>query len=123
MSLYGASWLENLSKLIYDRNVLAECAKRDRYGREVCKVLDGSIDAGLEQIRAGMAWWYRAYAKEQVTRGSGGPTSPPSRKPGRRSSAYGASRTRCPLENGDVRAKTSEDDAKRLCPNFSILCR
>jgi endonuclease YncB( thermonuclease family) len=28
-------------------------------------VLDGSVDAGLEKIRAGYAWWYRAYAKEQ----------------------------------------------------------
>jgi endonuclease YncB( thermonuclease family) len=56
---------ENLSRLIYDRNVRAECGKRDRYGREVCKVMDGSIDVGLEQICAGYAWWYRAYAKEQ----------------------------------------------------------
>jgi endonuclease YncB( thermonuclease family) len=56
---------ENLSKLIYDRNVLAECGKRDRYGREVCKVLEGSRDVGLEQIRAGYAWWYRTYASEQ----------------------------------------------------------
>jgi len=29
-------------------------------------VLDGSRDVGLEQIRAGYAWWYRAYAKEQT---------------------------------------------------------
>ena len=28
-------------------------------------VLDGSVAVGLEQIRAGYAWWYRAYAKEQ----------------------------------------------------------
>jgi micrococcal nuclease len=45
--------------------VRAECHKRDRYGREVCKVLEGLIDTGLEHVRAGMAWWYRAYAKEQ----------------------------------------------------------
>lgn len=35
------------------------------YGREVCKVLDDSRDAGLEQIRTGMAWWFRRYANEQ----------------------------------------------------------
>jgi endonuclease YncB( thermonuclease family) len=46
---------ENLSKLIYDRNALAECGKRDRYGREVCKVLDGTVDISLEQIRAACA--------------------------------------------------------------------
>ena len=51
--------------MIFDRNVRAECGKRDSSGREVCKVLDGSRDVGLEQIQAGLAWWYRAYAKEQ----------------------------------------------------------
>ena len=25
----------------------------------------GSTDVNLEQLRAGMAWWYREYAKEQ----------------------------------------------------------
>ena len=29
-------------------------------------MFDGSRDVGLEQIRAGYAWWYRAYAKEQT---------------------------------------------------------
>lgn len=55
---------ENLSRLVYDRNVQGQCGNRDKYGREICKVPDGSIDAGLEQIRAGYAWLYRAYAKE-----------------------------------------------------------
>ena len=27
----------------------------------------GLRDVGLEQIRAGMAWWYREYAHEQAT--------------------------------------------------------
>ena len=30
----------------------------------MCKILDGSRDLGLEQIRAGYAWLYRAYVKE-----------------------------------------------------------
>jgi len=62
---FGNRSRANLSRLVFDRNVRAECHKRDRYGREVCKVFDGSVDAGLEQIRAGLAWWYRAYAGEQ----------------------------------------------------------
>ena len=36
----------------------------DRYQRGVCRVLVGGADAGLAQIRAGMAWCYRRYAKE-----------------------------------------------------------
>jgi endonuclease YncB( thermonuclease family) len=56
---------ENLAKLIYDRNALAECGKRNRPGREVRNVFDGSREEGLEQIRAGYAWWYRAYSNER----------------------------------------------------------
>ena len=49
-----------------DKTVEAHCHKQDRYGREVCKVMRGSTDVNLEQLRAGMAWWYREYAKEQT---------------------------------------------------------
>jgi endonuclease YncB( thermonuclease family) len=61
-----AEWAA-LASLTFKRNVRAECGKRDRYGREVCKVLDGLRDAGLEQISAGMAWWFHRYANEQST--------------------------------------------------------
>jgi endonuclease YncB( thermonuclease family) len=46
------------------REAVAECSKIDRYRREVCRVLVGGADAGLEQIRAGLAWFFRRYAKE-----------------------------------------------------------
>jgi endonuclease YncB( thermonuclease family) len=62
---FGTASKENLSRLIFDRRVEARCHKRDRYGREVCAVYVGMSDVGLEQIRAGMAWWYREYAYEQ----------------------------------------------------------
>jgi len=62
---FGNRSKENLSRLVFDRSVEAHCHKRDRYGREVCKVMRGATDMNLEQIRAGMAWWYREYAKEQ----------------------------------------------------------
>ena len=51
----------------FTRLVEARCYKRDRYGRDVCRVFIGAgQDAGLEQIRAGMAWWFREYANEQT---------------------------------------------------------
>ena len=56
---------ESLSRLVFDKSVEAHCHKKDRYGREVCKVMRGATDVNLEQLRAGMAWWYREYAKEQ----------------------------------------------------------
>ena len=48
-----------------NRSVLVEWNKRDRYGRIVGQVFIDGHDAGLEQVRAGMAWWYREYSKEQ----------------------------------------------------------
>jgi endonuclease YncB( thermonuclease family) len=43
---FGQRSRQNLSTLIFHRNVRAECHKRDRYGREVCKIFDGSVDVG-----------------------------------------------------------------------------
>ena len=54
----------HLSELVYDKDVSVLSTKVDRYGRHVGKVLAGSSDAGLEQIRAGYAWVYTEYANE-----------------------------------------------------------
>ncbi|HSD42262.1 MAG TPA: thermonuclease family protein [Burkholderiales bacterium] len=51
---------------MFDKPVAAHCHKRDRYGREICKVMRDGTDVNLEQRHAGMAWWYREYAKEQT---------------------------------------------------------
>ncbi|MGB8435058.1 MAG: thermonuclease family protein [Burkholderiales bacterium] len=52
----GNTSKENLSRLVFGRIVVALCHKRDRYGREVCKVLDDAPhDIRLEKIRAGYA--------------------------------------------------------------------
>lgn len=55
-----------LSDLIYGRTVVLECSNRDRYQREICVILLDGRDANLEQIKAGMAWWYRQYANTQT---------------------------------------------------------
>lgn len=51
--------------MVFDRRVEARCWKRDRYGREICSVFVGSRDAGLEMIRAGYAWHYKEFEREQ----------------------------------------------------------
>jgi endonuclease YncB( thermonuclease family) len=61
---YDAS-RQNLAALAFDKTVTVEWHKRDRYGRLVGKVLTGGEDAGLAQVRAGLAWWFREYAHEQ----------------------------------------------------------
>jgi len=42
-----------------------ETDKRDRYGREVGKVLVDGLDANLVQLQRGFAWHYKAFEREQ----------------------------------------------------------
>lgn len=61
--------------LVFGKDVDVQWSKRDRYQRIVGKVLVAdptcqrrcpkTLDAGLAQVTAGLAWWYRKYAKEQ----------------------------------------------------------
>jgi len=66
---------EALSGLVYMKEATLDCPKTDRYGRSVCKVMVAptsaprgpkTLDAGLAMVTVGMAWWYRAYAREQT---------------------------------------------------------
>ena len=63
---FGNPSKQNLSNWVYNRQVIVDWKKRDRYGRTVGVVLVDDHDVNLEQIRAGLAWWYRQYAKEQT---------------------------------------------------------
>ena len=57
---------DNLTKLVRRREVIVEWHKKDRYGRLVGTVfIKKGPDVGLEQVRAGLAWWYRDDATEQ----------------------------------------------------------
>lgn len=63
---FGSRSGENLSQLVFSKVVTIEWSKHDRYGRIVGKVVFGSQDVCLEQIRAGMAWHYKYYQEEQT---------------------------------------------------------
>lgn len=63
---FGQASKRHLSNLVFNREVTAECGKTDKYKRQVCVVIVNGQDANLAQVKAGMAWWYRAYAKEQL---------------------------------------------------------
>lgn len=73
---FGARSKQALSDLTFGREAMLQCANVDRYRRSVCNVLvvpaDGAqrrhaqpIDVGLSMVNQGMAWWYRAYSKDQ----------------------------------------------------------
>jgi endonuclease YncB( thermonuclease family) len=63
---FGQASKKHLSGLVFNRDVTLDCGKTDKYRREVCVVLIDGQDANLAQVKAGMAWWYRQYAKEQT---------------------------------------------------------
>lgn len=47
------------------RDALLRPHKTDPYGRLVAVVSIGDADVGLAQVRAGLAWHFKRYAKEQ----------------------------------------------------------
>jgi endonuclease YncB( thermonuclease family) len=65
---FGQASKKHLSDLVFGKNVTLDCGKTDKYRREVCVVLVNGQDANLAQVKAGMAWWYRKYQKEQTPR-------------------------------------------------------
>jgi len=62
---FGQRSKESLSDLVFAKTVDVETDKVDRYGRRVGKIWVNGIDANLEQIKRGMAWHYKQYAREQ----------------------------------------------------------
>lgn len=50
---------------MFAKTVTVDTDKRDKYRRNVGKVLVGGVDANLEQVKRGMAWHYKAYVREQ----------------------------------------------------------
>jgi endonuclease YncB( thermonuclease family) len=62
---FGQKSKQNLSDLVFNKQVLVEYSKHDRYGRTVGKILINGVDANLEQVKAGMSWHYKQYQKEQ----------------------------------------------------------
>lgn len=62
---FGQKSKANLSDLVFNKQVSAEYSKKDKYGRTVGKIIVDGVDANLEQVRAGLAWHYKKYEREQ----------------------------------------------------------
>ncbi|MEJ8849197.1 thermonuclease family protein [Variovorax rhizosphaerae] len=62
---FGKVSQQSLSAMVAGKTVNVETDKLDRYGRAIGVVLVGSVDVNREQVERGLAWWYRAYAREQ----------------------------------------------------------
>ena len=62
---FGNAAKQNLARLTASKAVSVEYVKFDRYQRIVGKVTVNGVDVQLEQLRAGLAWWYRKYERDQ----------------------------------------------------------
>lgn len=77
---FGNRSKQHMADMVHGKEVAADCHKTDRYGRQVCKVwvrpsdcpkCGKTLDVGYAQILAGLAWWYRQYAREQTAEDRG----------------------------------------------------
>ena len=63
---FGMRSKQSLSDLVFDKQVTVETDKKDKYRREIGKILlSTGQDVNLEQVTRGFAWNYKAYEKEQ----------------------------------------------------------
>ena len=71
---FGNVSRKHLASMVAGKDVRVETSKNDRYGRVLGKVwvqprdcpgCGKTLNANHAQILAGMAWWYRDYAKDQ----------------------------------------------------------
>jgi endonuclease YncB( thermonuclease family) len=63
---FGEVSRENLAGLVFGKYVTIDYEKVDQYGRLVGKVWVDGNDECLEQVKAGLAWHYKEYEKEQT---------------------------------------------------------
>ncbi len=62
---FGERSKQALSAMVYGKQVTLQPETTDKYGRTVARVVVGGVDANLAQVKAGMAWVYTQYAREQ----------------------------------------------------------
>ena len=63
---FGTQSKKSLSEMVFGKDVTVVYKKTDQYGRIVGKILLDGNDINLEQVKAGMAWHYKEYQKEQT---------------------------------------------------------
>jgi endonuclease YncB( thermonuclease family) len=66
MQPFGRKSKFSLSDMVYLKEVTVDYETQDHYKRYLGKIIVDGKDANLEQIKAGMAWWYRQYKRSQT---------------------------------------------------------
>jgi micrococcal nuclease len=60
---FGTRARQLTSRMVFGKTVLIEPVDRDHYDRIVAWVSVDGISLNRELLRAGLAWWYRTYAR------------------------------------------------------------
>lgn len=63
---FGARSKQSLSDMCFGKQAEIRAQARDRYGRTVARVTCAGVDANAEQVRRGLAWVYRQYARDKA---------------------------------------------------------
>ena len=61
---FGDISTQSLSELVYDKEVVVNWDKKDKYYRILGKVIIDGRDANYEQVKKGLAWYYKQYEKD-----------------------------------------------------------
>jgi endonuclease YncB( thermonuclease family) len=62
---FGTQSKRSLSDMVFGKDVTVVYQKTDQYGRLVGKIVIDGMDVNLAQVKAGMAWHYKEYEREQ----------------------------------------------------------
>ena len=62
--VYGDISTQSLSELVYDKEVFVNWDKKDKYYRILGKVIVDGRDINYEQLKKGLAWYYKQYEKD-----------------------------------------------------------
>jgi micrococcal nuclease len=63
---FGQKSKENLSNLVFSKEVKVDIKRKDRYGRHVGKIYLQNVYVNLEMVKAGFAWYFKQYAKKDT---------------------------------------------------------
>lgn len=55
-----------LITMVRGKRVYVRTSSKDKYGRDLGKVIYAKLDINLEQIKSGNAWHYKAYEQSQI---------------------------------------------------------
>lgn len=64
---FGTNAKQHLSDLVFGKQVAVRYDKTDQYRRTLGKVMLGDLDVNREMLRAGLAWHYKYYERDQLT--------------------------------------------------------